>query len=118
MTLLGAQVLLYPTAIGSEPHDGSLDTRDRWQRAMIGHAVCNVIPVAAANRVGQENGQVFYGSSFIADPAGEKVTELDRTEEGVAIASFDLDHIERQRAAWGFFRDRRPEMYGRLVGWD
>ncbi len=118
MTLLGADVLLYPTAIGSEPHDGGLDTRDRWQRAMIGHAVSNVIPVAAANRVGTENGQVFYGSSFIADPAGDKVAELGRTEEGILVAEFDLDKVERQRAAWGFFRDRRPELYGRLVGWD
>ena len=118
MTLLGADVLLYPTAIGSEPHDDGLDTRDRWQRAMIGHAVSNVIPVAAANRVGTENGQVFYGSSFIADPAGDKVAELGRTEEGILVAGFDLDKVERQRAAWGFFRDRRPELYGRLVGWD
>src|SRR5262249_50823530 len=72
MALLGADVLLYPTAIGSEPHDPSLDTRDPWQRAMIGHAVSNVIPVVASNRVGDEHGQVFYGSSFIADSRGDK----------------------------------------------
>ena len=114
MTLLGADILFYPTAIGSEPHDPSLDTRDPWQRAMIGHAVSNVIPVVAANRIGDESGQVFYGSSFIADPRGDKVAELGRTEEGVITAGFDLAAIQRTRAAWGFFRDRRPELYGVL----
>ena len=116
MALMGAEVLLYPTAIGSEPHDPGLDTRDRWQRAMIGHAVCNVIPVAAANRTGVEGAQTYYGSSFIAGPDGAKLSELDRTEQGVAMASFDLARIETERAAWGFFRDRRSEQYGRLVG--
>ncbi len=114
MALLGADVLFYPTAIGSEPHDASLDTRDPWQRAMIGHAVSNVIPVVAANRIGDEAGQVFYGSSFIADPRGDKVAELGRAEEGVILAGFDLAAIRRTRAAWGFFRDRRPELYGVL----
>src|SRR5689334_2621427 len=79
MALLGAELLFYPTAIGSEPHDPTLDTRDPWQRAMIGHAVSNVIPVVASNRIGDEHGQVFYGSSFIADPRGDKVAELGRT---------------------------------------
>jgi len=116
MALMGADILLYPTAIGSEPHDPGLDTRDRWQRAMQGHAVCNVIPVAAANRTGAEGAQTYYGSSFIAGPDGAKVSELDRTEEGAAIARFDLARIETERAAWGFFRDRRSEQYGRLVG--
>jgi len=115
MALLGADVLFYPTAIGSEPHDPSLDTRDPWQRAMAGHAVSNVMPVVAANRIGDESGQVFYGSSFIADPRGEKVAELGRAEEGVITASFDLAAIRRTRAAWGFFRDRRPELYGVLA---
>ena len=86
MTLLGAEVLFYPTAIGSEPHDPALDTRDPWQRAMIGHAVSNVIPVVAANRVGTEDGQTFYGSSFIANPRGDKVAELGRADEGVIVA--------------------------------
>jgi N-carbamoylputrescine amidase len=111
MMLLGAEVLLYPTAIGSEPHEPDLDTRDPWQRAMIGHAVSNVVPVVAANRVGVEDGQSFYGSSFIADPRGDKVAELDRIQSGVVLHRFDLDAIARTRASWGFFRDRRPELY-------
>ena len=115
MALLGAELLLYPTAIGSEPHDPSLDTRDPWQRAMIGHAVSNVMPVVAANRVGDESGQVFYGSSFIADPRGDKVAELGRADEGVLHATFDLAAIRRTRAAWGLFRDRRPDLYGVLL---
>ncbi|MGH7437874.1 MAG: N-carbamoylputrescine amidase [Polyangiaceae bacterium] len=114
MMLLGAEVLLFPTAIGSEPHDPDLDTRDPWQRAMIGHAVSNVVPVVAANRTGVEGGQSFYGSSFIADSRGDKLAELGRGDEGVILATFDLDAIARARAAWGFFRDRRPELYGIL----
>lgn len=114
MALLGAEVLLYPTAIGSEPHDPSLDTKDPWQRAMIGHAVSNVMPVVAANRIGTESGQTFYGSSFISDHRGDKVVELGRSEEGIAIASFDLAPLRKTRASWGFFRDRRPELYGVL----
>jgi N-carbamoylputrescine amidase len=115
MMLLGAEILFYPTAIGSEPQEPGMDTRDPWQRAMIGHAVSNVVPVVAANRVGVEDGQVFYGSSFIANHRGDKVAELGRTETGVITASFDLDEIRRARAAFGFFRDRRPELYGLLV---
>jgi N-carbamoylputrescine amidase len=111
MMLLGAEVLFYPTAIGSEPHDPDLDTRDPWQRAMVGHAVSNVVPVVAANRTGDESGQVFYGSSFIADARGDKRAELGRSDEGVITATFDLGAIERARASWGFFRDRRPELY-------
>jgi N-carbamoylputrescine amidase len=111
MALLGADCLLYPTAIGSEPHDPSLDTKDPWQRAMIGHAVSNATPVVAANRIGREITQVFYGSSFCADMRGDKVAELSREEEGLAIATFDRDRIARYRASWGFFRDRRPELY-------
>jgi N-carbamoylputrescine amidase len=115
MMLLGAEVLFYPTAIGSEPDNPGLDTRDLWQRAMIGHAVSNVVPVVAANRVGTENGQTFYGSSFIADHRGEKLAELNRTEEGVIVATLDLAEVRRNRAAFGFFRDRRPELYGVLT---
>ncbi len=111
MALLGADVLFYPTAIGSEPHDASLDTAARWRRAMQGHAVSNVIPVVAANRTGDEEGQIFYGTSFIADHAGEIVDELGRNEEGVITAEFDLDFLDRHRAAWGFFRDRRTDLY-------
>jgi len=112
MALQGAQVLFYPTAIGSEPHDSSLDTRDPWQRAMQGHAVSNVIPVVASNRIGTESsGQKFYGSSFIADHRGDLVQKFERTEEGVLVHEFDLDFLDRHRAAWGFFRDRRAEFY-------
>ena len=115
MALLGADILLYPTAIGAEPQDASLDTAARWRRAMQGHAVSNVIPVIAANRVGDEDGQVFYGTSFIANEVGDIVAELNREEEGVISAVFDLDQIDRERAAWGFFRDRRPDLYDDLV---
>jgi N-carbamoylputrescine amidase len=122
MTLMGAEALLYPTAIGSEPHDPSLDTAAPWRRAMQGHAVANVIPVAGANRTGFEpwpgfpgGGQTFYGSSFICDHRGELVSTLGRDEEGVIIASFDLDFLAKHRAAWGLFRDRRPDLYGALV---
>jgi len=122
MTLMGAEVLLYPTAIGSEPHDPTLDTALPWRRAMQGHAVSNVIPVVGANRVGFERwadypggGQRFYGSSFISDHRGELVVELGRDEEGTITAEVDLDFLATHRAAWGFFRDRRPDLYGALV---
>ena len=118
MVAAGAEVLMYPTAIGSEPHDSSLDTRDPWRRAMQGHAVSNVIPVAAANRIGHEpgagGGQSFYGSSFIADHRGDLAAELDREAEGVVTATFDLDFLHTHRAAWGFFRDRRTDLYEAL----
>jgi N-carbamoylputrescine amidase len=115
MALMGADVLLYPTAIGSEPHDAGLDTAARWRRAMLGHAVSNVTPVAAANRVGTEDGQTFYGTSFISNYDGEILADLNRTEEGIALATIDMDVIDRARAAWGFFRDRRTDLYGPLV---
>ncbi len=116
MALLDAELLLYPTAIGSEPEEPEFDSKDPWQRAMVGHAVCNVIPVIASNRIGNENGQLFYGSSFICDQRGEMVAELGRTDEGVITADFDLARIREDRASMGFFRDRRPELYGRLSG--
>jgi N-carbamoylputrescine amidase len=115
MALQGADVLLYPTAIGTEPHNAALDTAARWRRAMQGHAVSNVIPVAASNRVGTENGQTFYGTSFITDEAGDIVADMNRTEEGVAVSTVDLDHVDQARAAWGFFRDRRPDLYGDIT---
>ena len=118
MTLMGAEALLYPTAIGSEPHDPTLDTALPWRRAMQGHAVSNVIPVVGANRTGFEpwdgypnGGQRFYGSSFISDHRGDLVAELGRDDEGVIAATFDLDFLAAHRAAWGFFRDRRTEFY-------
>jgi N-carbamoylputrescine amidase len=118
MMLMGAEVLFYPTAIGSEPHDPSLDTAAPWRRVMQGHAVANVVPVVGSNRTGHESvtpeGQTFYGSSFIADHRGELVAELGRSEEGALVAGFDLDFLDRHRAAWGFFRDRRTDLYGDL----
>jgi len=115
MALEGADVLLYPTAIGTEPHNAALDTAARWRRAMQGHSVSNVIPVAASNRVGTENGQTFYGTSFITNEAGDIVADMNRTEEGVAVSTVDLDHVDQARAAWGFFRDRRPDLYGDIT---
>ncbi len=118
MMLQGAELLLYPTAIGTEPENPDLDTKDLWQRAMIGHAVSNVVPVVASNRIGLEGDQTFYGHSFIADHRGEKVAELGRTEPGVILADFDLEEIRRNRASFGFFRDRRPELYGLITKTD
>lgn len=122
MTLMGAEILFYPTAIGSEPHDATLDTAAPWRRAMQGHAVSNVIPVVGANRTGFEpwenypnGGQQFYGSSFIADHRGDLVAAFGREDEGVLSAAFDLDFLATHRAAWGFFRDRRTDLYGILA---
>ncbi len=117
MVLAGAEVLFYPTAIGSEPYDATLDTREQWQRAMQGHAVSNAVPIVAANRIGlEENGdvkQMYYGHSFIADHRGELVESLGAEEEGVLVHTFDLAEIEAYRADWGFFRDRRPDLYAK-----
>ena len=119
MVLKGAEILLYPTAIGSEPYDLSLDTHARWQRAMQGHAVSNAVPVVAANRIGVEQNdgaaQSYYGHSFIADHAGELVANFGDAEEGVVVHSFDLAEIERYRAEWGFFRDRRTDLYAKSI---
>lgn len=119
MTLAGADILFYPTAIGTEPEEPELDSRDSWQRAMVGHAVCNAVGVVAANRIGKEGGDAgaitFYGSSFVADARGDKVAELGRDETGIAIAELDLAQIRRIRASMGFFRDRRPALYRGLV---
>ncbi|HKE15226.1 MAG TPA: N-carbamoylputrescine amidase [Kofleriaceae bacterium] len=121
MVLRGADILFYPTAIGSEPHEPGMDTREPWRRVMIGHAVANACAVVAANRVGREGGPPgrddgegairFYGSSFIADHRGDVLAELGRDEEGVITAAIDLDQQRRYRAGFGFFRDRRPELY-------
>ncbi|MEO7689129.1 MAG: N-carbamoylputrescine amidase [Sphingomonas sp.] len=115
MMLMGAEILFYPTAIGSEPHDADLDTSRLWRRAMVGHAVSNVVPVVAANRIGTEHGQHFYGHSFITDERGDLIAEFGADETGVLVATLDLDRVKRHRAAFGFFRDRRPELYRRLV---
>jgi N-carbamoylputrescine amidase len=120
MMLMGAELLLYPTAIGTEPHDPDLDTRRLWRRAMVGHAVSNVVPVLACNRIGTEeagtpHAQTFYGTSFACDQRGDIIDDLDDTTPSVVKATFDLDLAARHRAAFGFFRDRRPELYGRLA---
>jgi N-carbamoylputrescine amidase len=119
MVLDGAELLFYPTAIGSEPYDLTLDTHKQWQRAMQGHAVSNAVPIVAANRIGSEDNdgvtQSYYGHSFIADQKGELVESFGDTEEGVLIHTFDLAEIERTRAEWGFFRDRRPDLYGKSI---
>ena len=107
------------TAIGSEPHAKERDPAEPGRRAMQGHAVSNVVPVVGANRIGAEHatevGQVFYGSSFIADHRGDLVESFGREDEGALVHTFDLDYIDRHRAAWGFFRDRRTDLYGSLV---
>lgn len=115
MALMGAEVLLYPTAIGSEPYDDTLDTSRMWRRAMQGHAVSNCMPVVAANRIGVEDGQRFYGHSFITDEWGDLVAEFGGEESGVLVAQLDLARAARHRAGMGFFRDRRPQLYGRIA---
>ncbi|MEM6585631.1 MAG: nitrilase-related carbon-nitrogen hydrolase, partial [Pseudomonadota bacterium] len=119
MALKGAQALLYPTAIGSEPYDADLDTSRMWRRAMIGHAVSNCMPVVAANRIGAEGpekaAQSFYGHSFISDEWGDLVAEFGSSEEGVLVATLDLSRAATHRAGMGFFRDRRPQLYGRIA---
>ncbi|MBC2850842.1 N-carbamoylputrescine amidase [Cetobacterium sp. 8H] len=116
MALMGAEILFYPTAIGSEPSDSEIDTKDHWQRVMQGHAGANLVPVVCANRIGQEYvdeiGVKFYGSSFIADHTGAKISEMDRDSEGYVIADLDLKAIDDYRSFWGLFRDRRPDLYG------
>lgn len=115
MALMGAEILLYPTAIGSEPYDAELDTSRMWRRAMIGHAVSNCMPVLAANRIGTEGGQRFYGHSFIADEWGDLVADYGAGETGVLTARLDLARAATHRAGMGFFRDRRPQLYGRIA---
>ena len=119
MALAGAEILFYPTAIGSEPHDAAIDSRTHWQNVQRGHAAANVMPLVASNRIGTETGETgaitFYGSSFIAGPDGEKIVESGRTEAAIITAEFDLDALAAKRRAWGVFRDRRPECYGPLA---
>ena len=115
MTLAGADVLFYPTAIGSEPEEPDFDSRDAWQRVMVGHAVANAVGVVASNRIGKEGEMSFYGSSFVCDARGDKLAELGRDEPGIALADLDLDKIRRVRASMGFFRDRRPHLYRALT---
>jgi len=122
MALLGAEILLYPTAIGSEPQDLSIDSQAHWQRAMQGHAACNIVPVVAANRIGTEKGGqwtvTYYGSSFITDHSGDLLAQADRTHEAIITAQIDLLQIGQYRRAWGVFRDRRPDLYDPLLTMD
>ncbi len=122
MVLQGAEILFYPTAIGSEPADPNRDSSAAWQICMRGHAAANFVPVVAANRIGTEAAEnssvTFYGSSFIADATGGLLAEADRSTETVIIAELDLDRNRADRSAWGFFRDRRPEMYQTLMTLD
>jgi N-carbamoylputrescine amidase len=115
LALAGAEVILYPTAIGSEPTEPTWDSAPHWQRVMQGHAGANLVPVVAANRVGVEVGSrftlEFYGSSFIAGPTGDKIAEADRNSETVLTATFDLDEVAALRRSWGVFRDRRVDLY-------
>ncbi len=125
MALMGAELLLYPTAIGSEPQDTTLDSKDHWQRAQQGHAAANLVPVIASNRIGRESSGVladtaitFYGSSFICDETGAMLEVADRNSTQVLVQRFDLDALRERRASWGVFRDRRPELYGALQSCD
>ena len=122
LCLMGAEILLYPTAIGSEPSEPDIDSRDHWQRTMQGHAAANIVPLVASNRIGVEQGKqleiCFYGSSFIADHTGGKVAEADRTTQSVITNSFDLEEIRKYREGWGVFRDRRPDCYQTLLTYD
>ena len=123
MALKGAEILFYPTAIGSEPPPAPpVDSRDHWRRVMQGHAAANYMPVVAANRVGVEKGQAgeirFYGSSFITGPTGEILVELDRGEEDVITARLNLAEIASLRGSWGLFRDRRPDLYQPILSPD
>jgi N-carbamoylputrescine amidase len=122
MALQGAELLFYPTAIGSEPDDPTVDSKDHWQMCMRGHAAANLIPVIAANRIGSETDEdstlVFYGSSFITGPQGQLLAEADRCHEGILTAEFDRDELAVLRAGWGIYRDRRPDLYRTLLTYD
>lgn len=122
MVLKGAEILFYPTAIGSEPLDATIDSKDHWQRCMQGHAAANLVPVVASNRIGVEEADDFkinfYGTSFIAGPQGEIIVEANRTDETVLVEEFDLNELEIRRVEWGIFRDRRPDLYKAITTYD
>ncbi|KAK9126364.1 hypothetical protein Scep_015210 [Stephania cephalantha] len=126
MVLQGAEILFYPTAIGSEPQDDGLDSRDHWKRVMQGHAGANLVPLVASNRIGKEiieteHGKskiTFYGNSFIAGPTGEIIASANDKDEDILVAEFELDKIKSKRHSWGVFRDRRPELYKVLLTLD
>jgi N-carbamoylputrescine amidase len=122
MALQGAEVILYPTAIGSEPGDPDYDSRGHWQRTMQGHAAANMVPVVAANRIGSETNEActmhFYGGSFITDQFGALLQEGDRATATVLTASFDMEENRLRRASWGLFRDRRTDLYPGILRHD
>jgi len=122
LAVMGAEILFFPTAIGSEPPDPTYDSKEHWQMCMRGHSAANIMPVVASNRIGTETFEqseiTFYGSSFITDNKGKKLAEMDRTSEGVIVVDVDLDACQQERNAWGLFRDRRPETYGPLMTLD
>ena len=119
MALMGADLIFYPTAIGSEPQDPNLNSLKHWQRTMQGHAAANMTPVIASNRIGKEiadnTEMTFYGHSFISDETGEIKCECDDESEGTILHSFNIDEIRISRASWGLFRDRRPELYDKIL---
>ena len=122
MVLMGAEILFYPTAIGSEPENGDIDSKGHWQRCMIGHSACNLVPVIASNRIGAEKAEDseinFYGSSFITNGTGEVIAEASRDKEEILTAELDLEEMEKARVEWGIFRDRRPELYKAILTYD
>ncbi len=122
MTLMGAEMLFYPTAIGSELDKPEFDSKEHWQMVMRGHAAANIVPVIASNRIGREtSGELsmdFYGSSFIANHIGEKICEADRESQSILTQTFDLAEIAGYRREWGVFRDRRPDLYRTLLTLD
>ena len=125
MALAGAEVLMYPTAIGSEPGFPDLDSSAHWQTTMCGHAAANIMPLVASNRIGHERAaqnqslhMTFYGSSFIADHTGQKVAEANRTDRAVLTYSFDREAVRDYRETWGVYRDRRPDLYGAIASLD
>jgi N-carbamoylputrescine amidase len=119
---MGAERLFYPPAIGSEPNEPTVDSKDHWQMCMRGHAAANLVPVIASNRIGSETDEdstiTFYGSSFIAGPQGQLIAEADRTIEGILTAEFDRDELAALRAGWGIYRDRRPDLYRAILTYD
>ena len=118
MTMDGAEILMYPTAIGSEPHNSNINSKDHWQNVMKGHAAANQIPVMASNRVGVEKegstSLTFYGNSFISDHLGNIISNMDNASEGIEVNELDLDDSLKYRQSWGNFRDRRPELYKKI----
>ena len=122
LAVMGAEILFFPTSIGTEPPDPAYDSKNHWQMCMQGHSAMNIMPVVASNRIGTEtfeNSEItFYGSSFITDNKGQKIKEMDRTSEGFLVGEVDLEAYQKERDAWGLFRDRRPEQYGPLMTLD